>query len=134
LEPADGRTFAAGDTIVLSWQSVGQLPADAYYEVRVAYSPASNPAETWYDETPWRKETRWTLSDHSYLPGLSADGQFRWSVRVMRKTGQNAQGRPTGTPLSPTSGTRTLIWQATAGGGGQPGGPSAPPTRTPLPP
>jgi serine/threonine protein kinase len=132
LEPADGRTFVYGDSIVLTWQPVGQLPADGYYEVVVAYSPASDPSQTWKDETPWTKETRWTLSDHDYLPGLSADGKFRWSVHVMRKTGQNAQGKPTGTPLSPMSATRTLTWQAPSpGGGGQPGGPPGQPTRPP---
>ena len=128
--PADGSKFAVGDKIVLSWQSVGNLPADGYYEIVVAYSPASDPSQTWHDETPWTKETRWTLSEHSYLPGLSADGKFRWSVRVMRKTGQNAQGRPTGTALSPMSATRTLTWGGTVPGGG---GPNPPPTRTPLP-
>jgi hypothetical protein len=129
--PPDGQGFAHGDQIVLSWDSVGQLPENAYYEIAVSFSPASDPAQTWTDETPWVKQTSWTLSEHDYLPALSADGKFRWSVRVMNKTGENVQGRPTGTPLSPMSAVRTLTWQAPSspGGGGDGGNgrPTSPP-------
>jgi hypothetical protein len=95
----------------------------------VEYSPASDPAQTWTDETPWVKENRWLLSEHDYLPGLSADGLFRWAVRVMRRTGQDAEGKPTGTALSPVSGLRTLIWEAPPqpGGGEGGGAPTSPP-------
>jgi hypothetical protein len=42
---------------------------------------------------------------------LSDDGQFRWSVQVMRKTGVNAQEKPVGVPLSPMSGEWTFTWR-----------------------
>jgi serine/threonine-protein kinase len=130
MSPGDGQTFAHNDQIVLEWQPVGQLPQDGYYEVIVEYTPAQDPQTTWTDETPWVKTPNWTLSEHAYLPGLSADGLFRWSVRVMRKTGENAQGRPNGTALSPASTARTLTWQAppqAGGGNGGGGAPTSPP-------
>jgi hypothetical protein len=129
LGPPDGQEFAPADEILLEWQPVGQLPSDGYYEVVLTFTPASDPSQTWTDETPWVKEARWSLNEHDYLPGLSADEQFRWSVRVMRQTGTNAQGRPTGTALSPASETRTLIWRrpSEGGGGGGGGAPTSPP-------
>jgi hypothetical protein len=118
---------------VLRWEPIGTLAPDAYYVITVAYTPASALDQTWLDETPWIKNTQWTLSEHGYLPGLSADGQFRWSVQVMRKTGADAQGKPTGTPLSPMSKVRMLTWKAATAGGDEGGeeGPSPKPTRTP---
>ncbi|MFC2037279.1 protein kinase [Chloroflexota bacterium] len=125
LDPPDGQNFSFSDPIVLSWQSVGQLPPDGYYEVVLTYTPASAPSETWTDETPWTKDTSWTLSEHDYLPGLSADQRFHWAVRVMRRTGQDAQGRPTGAPLSQISAVRMLAWNRPSTGG--PGAPTSPP-------
>jgi hypothetical protein len=114
LAPPDGQKFPGDAEIVLSWQSVGQLPANVYYVITVAYSHFE---ETWYDETPWTKNTSWTLSEHRYLLDLSDDGQFRWSVQVMRQ--------PAGIAVSPMSEVRTLIWRTEGGG------PSKPPTPPP---
>ena len=97
---------------------MGPLPAEAYYEITVAYLHSG---ETWYDEIPWTKETQWTFSEHNYLLDLADDGEFRWSVRVMQRTGANAQDRPIGTPLSPLSDEWTLIWRRSGGGGSGPG-------------
>jgi hypothetical protein len=76
--------------------------------VSVAYS---HEEETWYDDVPWTQETTWTLSQHRYLLDLSDDGLFRWSVRVVRQTGVDANDKPTGVPLGPPSKVWTLIWR-----------------------
>jgi hypothetical protein len=132
LGPPDGQEFAPADEVLLEWQPVGQLPSDGYYEVVLTFTPASDPAQTWTDETPWVKDAYWRLNEHDYLPGLSADEQFRWSVRVVRQTGTNAEGRPTGPALSPASAARTLIWRRpTAGGGGGGGGGGEPTSPAP---
>ncbi len=113
LSPADGWEFAAEDEVVLRWQSVGTLPARAYYVVTVAFQHFG---DTWYDEIPWLKETGWTLSEHEYLVDLADDSRFLWSVQVMRRTGQDAEGDPTGVAISPSSETRSLYWYRPTGG------------------
>ena len=92
---------------------MGLLPANGYYVVTLDYT---HNGATWTDDTPWTKQAQWTVSEHAYLPDLSDDGRFRWSVRVMRQTGTDAQGRPTGVALSPASGERTFTWQRASGG------------------
>jgi hypothetical protein len=119
LSPAEDQIFESGDEILLGWQSVGQLGPQAHYVVTVAYA---HNGETWYDDKPWLKGTSWLLSSHDYLPALSDDGRFRWSVQVMYQTGVDAAGKPTGTPLSPNSEVRTLIWKRAPGGGDGDGG------------
>jgi hypothetical protein len=126
IAPADQAEFPTAGEIVLTWQPVPGLPADAYYVVTVAYS---HNGETWYDDIPWTRETTWTLSDHGYLLNLSDDGRFVWSVQVVRQTGLSAGGSPEGEPLSDPSRRRMVIWQFPSSGGGrtQGGTPSAPP-------
>jgi len=70
---------------------VGQLAPNEYYVSTVAYLRFG---DTWYDDTPWTKDTQWTLSDHRYLLDLSDDSEFRCAVRVMRRTGINSEGKP----------------------------------------
>jgi hypothetical protein len=113
LAPSDGQEFSEGAVVLLTWQPVGELPPDAYYEVTVTFVHLG---ETWYDEVPWTRDTSWTLSDHGYLLDLSDDGQFRWSVQVVRQTGMDANGNPTGIPLSPPSEVWTLIWRRASDG------------------
>jgi len=122
--PEDGQSFSEQDEIVLRWQSVGAVPADGYYVVTASYSHLG---DTWYDEIPWLKDTSWTLSQHDYLVDLSDDGRFQWSVQVMRQTGLDADGKPTGIAISPSSETWSLTWQRA-------GGPPSPATPLPPPP
>ena len=122
--PPEGQAFSENDEVILQWQPVGQLPADGYYVVTLAYS---HQGATWTDETPWTKKTQWTVSEHRYLLDLSDDGLYRWSVRVMRQTGTDAGGRPAGTPLSPASTGRTFTWRRSEGGDGGGGTPTREP-------
>jgi hypothetical protein len=123
LAPSDGQHFSGKDEIILSWQSVGQLPADGYYVPMVAYS---HYGDTWHDEVPWTKDTSWRLSEHIYLLDLSDDGLYRWSVQVMRQTGVDGDGNPSGEPLSGRSDEWTVKWLRASGDSGD--GSSGPPT------
>jgi len=118
VAPTSGQSFGPGATIVLQWESVGTLTSDEFYVISLWYSHGS---ETWYDETPWTRATTWTVSEHDYLPALSNDGLFFWSVRVMRQTGTDASGRAVGEPASPPSATSTFNW-------------ARPPEKTAVPP
>jgi hypothetical protein len=127
ISPQSGQIFSAGEEIVLRWESVGPLANNAYYRIQVAYLHFG---ETWYDDTPWTKSTSWALSDHAYLvedTSLSDDDRFHWAVQVMRKTGNDADGKPTGVPASPLSEARNLTWRKSTGGGGGGGAPPPPP-------
>jgi hypothetical protein len=126
VSPFPNQVFSSRDTVTLQWQPVGNLAPDEYYEIVVAYSPSQDPGKTWYDETPWTKGTSWNLSDHGYLINLSSDGVFRWAVHVMRRTGINDKGKPTGVARSPMSEVRPLTWKHGGGGDGG-GGTSEPP-------
>jgi hypothetical protein len=112
LSPEDGQRFSANDEIVLRWQSAVALPEDGYYAVTVSFTHLG---ESWYDEIPWLQTTNWTLSDHDYLVDLSDDGVFLWSVQVMLRTESDASGKPDGIAISPSSETRSLIWQRAGG-------------------
>jgi hypothetical protein len=114
LAPPDGQEFEEQAEIRLTWQSIGSLPEDVYYVVTVGYSHLG---ETWYDDVPWLKDTSWTLSDRSYLLDLSDDGLFDWSVQVVQQTGTDADGKPTGIPLSLVSDVWTLRWKLKPEGG-----------------
>jgi hypothetical protein len=128
LAPAERQEFTEDAKVVLTWQPVGELPPDAYYEIIVAYSHL---AATWHDEVPWTQDTSWTLSEHRYLLDLSDDGQFQWSVQVVRQTGVEDDGTPVGVPLSSPSEVRTFLWRRTYGGGGKPPEKNTPPVPPP---
>jgi hypothetical protein len=113
LTPLDAETFSEGDEITLSWESIGPLPEDVYYVIVVEYAHLG---DTWYDETPWTKDISWRLSAHSYLLELSDDGIFAWSVQVMRQTDVDADGKPIGLGLSPSSEIRRLTWKRQSSG------------------
>jgi len=103
------------------WAGVGELDANAFYAVTVEYAHQD---QTWYDETPRLRTTRWELSEHSYLLDLSTDGRFRWWVQVMRQIGVDGSGNPIVVEASPPSIPRTLFWRA----------PDDPAANTPVPP
>jgi hypothetical protein len=125
LAPPDRQDFQPNAEIVLTWESVGELPADAFYMVSVAYVHLG---EIWFDDVPWSKDTSWTLTQHTYLRDLSDNDEFRWSVQVVRQTGTDDGGKPVGVPLSPKSEERLVIWKTEGSGGGS--GSTPPP---PLP-
>jgi hypothetical protein len=123
VSPSDGATFYRSDWVLLEWYAVPGMPADAFYAIAVSYQHQGN---TWYDDIPWTKETSWLMNDHAYLVDLSDDTLFHWSVQVMRKTGEDPNGKPIGIPLSPSSFASRLFWLRSNHGGG-----NTPPPPTP---
>jgi len=117
IGPLDRQEFPSDAEIVLAWKPMGVLSPDAYYMLRVGYVHLG---DTWFDEVPWTRNTSWTLSEHRYLVDLCDDGQFWWSVQVVRLAGTDGSGGSAGVPLSAQSEERVLIWRrASSGGGGR---------------
>jgi hypothetical protein len=87
---------------------VGQLAEDEYYAITVAFTHGG---EDWFDDTPWRKDAYWYLSDHRYLLDLSDDGLFQWQVQVIQQTGVDEDGNPVIVARSPESEMRELTWK-----------------------
>jgi hypothetical protein len=93
--PANEARFQAIDTITLSWDSVGALQADQWYEVRL-----------WTNGTQWRgaaqtRDTAWQVPK-DYNPG-----RYGWQVAVII-----VQDGKWLKDISPQSDMRFFIWEA----------------------
>jgi hypothetical protein len=118
VAPANGQEFSeATQAIELSWQAVGDLAADEFYDVYLTWRAGGKRVEKhWY-----RQEIRFVVGREYF--GLSDDGRYEWNVVVRRGQSSDAM------LLSPISEQRSFLWQS------RPAAPSAapPPTRTPKP-
>jgi serine/threonine-protein kinase len=85
--------------IELSWQSVGSLAADEFYDVYLTWRAAGKQvAQHWYTQ-----ETHFVIPQEYF--GRSDDGRYEWNVVVRR--GQ----RPEAEKLSNISQQRFFLWQ-----------------------
>jgi LysM repeat protein len=100
LAPADGATIAGGDSVLLSWTSVGVLAPEEYYVVTLKSPEKETPIATW-----WTKSTSWRLPTE-YRPTGSAGIDYLWRVQVRR----GAKDKP-GDATSPTSSMRRFTWR-----------------------
>lgn len=108
LAPADGVAFEGADTVILlNWASVGILPADEWYVLRVERVGVWSDRlyEAWTKATSWRVPTDWLAA------GPAGAQRFRWQVMVERQTGVDDKGMPLGEPISPPGEVRTFSWK-----------------------
>jgi hypothetical protein len=105
VEPHEGQTFGARGPLELAWKWETSLAGDEYFVVNIAYP---HDKAVWYD-TQWVKEK--ALKPPAYLADLiTGDRRCTWWVVVMRQTGKNASGAPTGVEVSQASAKRTFLW------------------------
>ncbi len=109
LAPRDGTYYSESFAeIILRWSAVKpSLAPDEYYLITISFKHEN---EIWTDYA-WTQETNWSVAEHKYLPGLSHDGLFHWSVKLIHQTGTRADGVPEGIPLSQPSVERSFIWK-----------------------
>lgn len=102
--PLGTRVQGANQPIMLEWKASSPLANDEYYEVMVDYNyRESNPTLTFTT-----RAARITLPESLYhTPNCHV---FNWQVRVMRQTGTDATGRPTGEPVTYNSLYWYVIW------------------------
>jgi hypothetical protein len=99
IEPANaGRAYPGKSA--LRWAPVGELGPDGYYVVEITFP---HEEATWYDGG-WVKESTWAVPNYFGWPH-SSTGRYEWSVTVMQWTGNDADGKPIGQPISPQSPT-----------------------------
>jgi hypothetical protein len=112
LDPPDNMPVSWNSRLTLLWSSVGNLAADEYYVVKLERRPKLE-TEKWWSGELWVKETGAALEgaflDAFHLPEAEGQAIVRWWVRVARKTGEDASGKPIGIDLSGLSDEWTLI-------------------------
>lgn len=115
LEPPDARPVSWKNTVLLTWSSVGELAEDEYYHLHLERRPAAEGQE-WYGDYVYTKENEF-LAEAEFLapfhpPAEYGEGTVYWWVRVVRKTGEDENGKPVGIDISAHSEERTLILDA----------------------
>lgn len=115
LEPPDARPVSWKNTVLLTWSSVGELAEDEYYHLHLERRPEAEGQE-WYGDYVYTRENEY-LADAEFLapfhpPTEYGRGMVYWWVRVVRKTGEDENGKPVGIDISAHSEERTLILDA----------------------
>ena len=105
--PQDTAFEGADEVIMLSWASVGILAEDEWYTVRVRRTGAVAQILP----VVWTKATSWQMPAELYIEGLAEPQHFHWQVSVMRQTGVDEDGDPTGELISPAGNVRTFTWK-----------------------
>jgi hypothetical protein len=100
--------------LTLEWEPAGELAEDEYYRVDV-FRPSKTEGMEEYGDYLYVKEPSPVL-ERSFLapfhpPEVQGDADVQWWVRVVRKTGEDANGKPLGLDLSAQSKRRTLIFE-----------------------
>ncbi len=112
LDPPDGRPVAWKSTVLLKWSSVGELAEDEYYHLHLERRPLREGQE-WYGDYVYTKEPQyWAEADFLapfHAPAEVGEATVYWWVRVVRKTGEDENGKPVGVDIGAHSEERTLV-------------------------
>ena len=111
LEPPNWRPVSWKSTVLLEWSPVGDLAEDEYYHLHIERRPATE-GEDWYGDYVYTKDTSY-LAEGAFLanfhpPADRSEATVYWWVRVVRKTGEDKDGKPTGVDIGAHSEERTL--------------------------
>jgi hypothetical protein len=111
LDPPNRRPVSWGSTVILEWSSVGDLAKDEYYHLHMERRPATE-GEDWYGDYVYTKDTSY-LAEGAFLapfhpPADRGEALVYWWVRVVRKTGEDESGKPTGVDIGAHSEERML--------------------------
>jgi hypothetical protein len=112
LEPTDNRPVSWKSTVVLQWNSVGELAEDEYYHLQLDRPPKTEYTQE-YGDYVFVKDTEYVLEGAFLAPfHYSAEHGHAivyWQVKVVRKTGESTSGKPIGIDISAPSEPRSLI-------------------------
>lgn len=99
LSPTANQVVDAS-SLLFNWTSTGLLAQDEFYVLQLTWVNGSR-TEAWLKNSSWRitKDQRPT------------NGPITWRVTLMRQTGANSAGSPTGISLTTPSEPRTVEWR-----------------------
>lgn len=112
LKPPDGNPISWRNTVTLEWSSVGELAEDEYYHLHLdAFREVTG--EHWYGDYVFTKETSY-LVDQVFLapfhpPEKQGEALVYWWVWVVRKTGEDKNGKPLGEDIGTPSEKRFFV-------------------------
>lgn len=109
LAPPNGRPVSWQSTVILEWSSVGDLAEDEFYHLHLERRPKTE-GEDWYGDYVYTKSTSYLVDFlvPFHLPADHGQAIVYWWVRVVRKTGEDENGKPTGVDIGLHSEERTL--------------------------
>lgn len=88
------------EVLLFNWTSTGLLAQDEFYVLQLNWANGQH-TQTWLKNSSWRITT-------AQRP---ANGVMTWTVTIMRQTGTNPDGSPTGLSLTPPGEQRTVEWR-----------------------
>jgi hypothetical protein len=111
-EPPDGARVHWRGELTLEWEPVGELADDEHYRVNL-HRLSKTEGLSEYGDSVLSKEPSAVLR-HSFLaafhpPEVQGDANVEWWVTVVRKTGEDENGKPISLDLSAPSGKRILV-------------------------
>jgi hypothetical protein len=100
--------------LTLEWEPLGELAGDEYYRLDL-YRPSETEGLSVYGDGLLSKESKAVLQ-RSFLaafhpPEVQGDAKVEWWVTVVRKTGEDENGKPISLDLGPPSEKRTLVFE-----------------------
>ena len=111
-DPPNNQPVGWRDTILLKWNSIGDLAEDEYYHVHVERPPKTE-GEQWYGDYIYTKDVEQLLERAFlapfHLPADQGHAIVYWWIRVVHKTGEDENGKPIGIDISPHSEKRTFV-------------------------
>lgn len=112
VDPPNGRPVGWKGTVTLVWRSVGELAPDEYYHLHLDRPPRSS-GEQWYGDYVFTKETTHLVEQSFLAPFHLTQEQGRtnvyWWVRVVRKIGEDENGKPIGVDIGSPSEKRYFV-------------------------
>jgi hypothetical protein len=118
LAPTDGVSISWNYTVLLEWSAVAKLAPDQYYRLHLDAVREVN-GEPWYGDYVFTKDTSYRVEGAFLAPFHPPEEQGRavvsWWVEVVRKTGEDVNGKPVGVPISPASEKWTFITEPKPG-------------------
>lgn len=112
LEPPNDRPVSWRNTVVLEWAPVGELAVDEYYHLHLDRPPMHEGME-YYGDYVYLKDTSYVLQGAFLAPFHAPETQGEaivyWWVQVVRKTGEDKNGKPVGIDIGELSEKRALI-------------------------